>query len=171
MNDHKGILILPPIIALSAILHVCPQSLARSRNNKERNILCNPLRKEIGDKDFRSPMLPVVPDLCSIIGSIVLLPPLECRYSNCLSTGTSPGTLKFSEAMKALTSACRAGSTDLQRRVRLIDGYGSVRLYPWISSQPVPSGGGPGTRDGVRGKSSADRGLTACLGIKSVGSM
>jgi len=77
MSDHKGILILPLIIALT-ILHVCPQSLARSRNNKERNILYNPLTKEIDDKDFRSPMLPVVPDLCSIIGSIVLLPPFEC---------------------------------------------------------------------------------------------
>ena len=75
MKDYKDILILPLIIALSAILHVCSQSLAHSSNDKERNILCNPLTKETDKKDFRSPMLPIVPDPCPTVGCIVLLPP------------------------------------------------------------------------------------------------
>ena len=170
MKDHKVILSLPLITTLSAILHACSQSLARSRNNKERNILCNPLTKGMDGKDSRSPMLPIVPDPFSTIGSTVLLPPFDSRYSNGLSTETSPKTLSLSKTIKALNNACRAGSTDIQQRVRLVDGYGSIRLYPRISSKPAPSGGGPGTPDGVRGKSPADYRLIACLGIKSVGS-
>jgi len=97
---------------------------------------------------------------------ILASPPWPCCASFTIgvltykSTNASPETLSFSKARKTLTSAFRAESADVRRRVHLVDGCGSVGFYPWISNQPVPSDGGPGAPDSVRGKNSTDYRLT-----------
>ena len=55
---------------------------------KERNILCNPLTKELNNKDFRSPMLPIQAlDTYSAITPMALLYLFDSWYSNLYING------------------------------------------------------------------------------------
>jgi len=138
MKHHKVIFILPPITAPSAVLHACSRSLARSHDNKRKKHFVQSPNKRNGYQGLTLPHASHSSARLLFYHRLrSLVAPLTVRILTDLSTEISPETLSFYKAMKDLTSACRAASSDLEQRVHLVDGYGSVGFYPGIPNQLV----------------------------------